>query len=208
MPTICLFVLQSLASNGARGLSVAVHVSKPHSEAVFLAEMAAIAERRDAEAFARLFVHYAPRIKGYLKRLGLDDAAAEDLAQDVMLTVWRRADQFDPARAALSTWIYAIARNRRIDVLRRERHPEPDPMLAPIPLPRGDEALEGEETRARVKEAVALLPPEQAEVLRVFYFEDESHGTIAEAFGLPLGTVKSRLRLALAKLRAILDDLA
>ena len=81
-------------------------------------------------------------------------------------------------------------------------------MLAPIPLPRGDEALEVKETRVRIKEAVALLPPEQAEVLQVFYFEDKSHGTIAEAFGLPLGTVKSRLRLALAKLRAILDDLA
>ncbi len=172
--------------------------------------MADVAERRDRSSFARLFEHFAPRIKAYLIRLGTHPAAAEDLAQDVMLTVWRRAEQFDRSKASPSTWIFTIARNRRIDVLRRARRPEidpDDPALVREPDPPVDEEVDAAKRHRRLREAVTTLPREQADLLRVAFFEDQSHSKIAERFGLPLGTVKSRLRLALAKLRPALEEL-
>ena len=127
-----------------------------------------------------------------------------------MLSVWRRAHQFDRTRAALSTWVYTIARNRRIDALRRERRPDFDPedpaLVGDNELaPRGDRFAEAEQARREVMRAVEQLPAEQAQLLRIFYFEEKPHSVIAEELGLPLGTVKSRLRLALAKLRVLLN---
>jgi RNA polymerase sigma-70 factor (ECF subfamily) len=176
------------------------------------ADLRAVAEGRDREAFGRLFAFYGPRVKAYLRRLGADEAAAEDLTQEVMLSVWRRAQQFDRRRAALSTWIFTIARNRRIDLLRRDRRPDFDPEDPAIvegadTAPRGDQAAETEQIRRAVQRAVDALPKEQAELLRIFYFEEKPHSTIAAELGLPLGTVKSRLRLALSKLRVTLADL-
>jgi len=182
----------------------------PTNDAAILAALLAdVAERRDRHAFARLYRHFAPRVKAYVMRLGTDPAAAEDLAQDVMMTVWHRAEQFDRSKAGLSTWIFTIARNRRIDVLRRERRPEidpEDPALVREPDPPADEEIDTAERHRLLREAVTTLPKEQAELLRVAYFEDQSHSKIAERFGLPLGTVKSRLRLALAKLRPALEE--
>lgn len=179
---------------------------RPNADTL-LADMRAVAERGDWVAFNRLFTFYGERVKAYLRHSGVDDAAAEDLTQDVFSVVWRRAGQFDPRQGALATWIFTIARNRRIDVLRRERRPAPDPtdpVLAPEAPIQGDAAVEAEEMKERIKSAVADLPPEQADLLRAFYFDDKTHVGIADEFGLPLGTVKSRLRLALAKLRVIL----
>jgi RNA polymerase sigma-70 factor (ECF subfamily) len=136
-----------------------------------------------------------------------DPEVAEDLAQETLLTVWRRAGSFDPARAAASTWIFAIARNLRIDVARRERRllpgedgPEPAGPLRP------DAGLAAVQEERRVAAAIATLPVEQLQVVRLAFFSDKPHSEIARDLSLPLGTVKSRLRLAMAKLRALLDD--
>ena len=172
--------------------------------------LALIASRQDRTAFIRLFEQFAPRLKGYLLRLGSDGSGAEDLVQEVMLTVWRRAAQFDPAKASAATWIYTIARNRRIDVIRRERRPEPDENdlgWAPSANEAADQKVEAKQHERRLHQAVRLLPAEQADLLRLAYFKDKSHSEIATELSLPLGTVKSRLRLAMAKLRSALEDL-
>jgi RNA polymerase sigma-70 factor (ECF subfamily) len=169
----------------------------------------ALASGPDRTAFARLFAHFAPRVKSYLRRLGADDALAEELVQEVMLTVWRRAQLFDRRQAGASTWIFTIARNKRIDRLRRERRPEldpDDPALVPEAETPADQQVEAGQRQARLRAAVARLPDEQARLLRLSYFEDKSHSTIADELDLPLGTVKSRLRLALSRLKTLLED--
>jgi RNA polymerase sigma-70 factor (ECF subfamily) len=182
----------------------------PPSEAEALsADIVAIAASGDRAAFARLFQHFAPRLKAFLQRQQLPPARAEELAQEAMLAVWRKAALFDPARAEAATWVFAIARNLRIDALRRERHPEvPDDALAEMEdnQPRADSlVLSGERSR-RLTRALAELTPEQAEVVRLSFFADIAHGGIADRLGLPLGTVKSRLRLAMVKIRKALGD--
>lgn len=199
----------TLAAPEERRLSGRMGIEGKHREDNLAADIRAVAETQDREAFRRLFEFYAPRVKAYLRRAGAVESIAEDLAQDVMLTVWRRAGQFDPARASLSTWVFTIARNRRIDVLRRERRPDvplDDPALAPEPLPRGDNVTELYRMSQLVMRAVEDLPEEQARLLRIFYFEEKPHTAIAEELGLPLGTVKSRLRLAMTRLRAVLGS--
>lgn len=168
----------------------------------------AVGESRDREAFAELFGHFAPRIKAYLLRRGADPAAAEELAQEAMIMVWRRASTFDPARSAASTWIFTIARNKRIDALRREKRPDydpEDPSLVPEAPPAADRAVEVTQQAERLAAAIAELPEEQAALVRMAYYEDKAHGQIAEETALPLGTVKSRLRLAMGRLRKALD---
>jgi RNA polymerase sigma-70 factor (ECF subfamily) len=170
-----------------------------------------IARSADRAAFAELFGHFAPRVKAYMIRLGADDRAAEDLTQETLLTVWRRAASFDRRQAGAATWIFTIARNKRIDLIRRERRPEIDPEdPALVPPPAGDahDVLSAAEDEERVRRALGCLPAEQAEMLRLAFFEDLSHGRIAELRGMPLGTVKSRIRLALARLRSVLAETA
>lgn len=170
----------------------------------------AVAQRADREAFALLFEYFAPRVKSYMLRLGAAPEAAEELSQEAMLTVWRKAALFDPARAGASTWIFAIARNRRIDAIRRERRPriEDDPTDEPLPEPAADTVVAAVERDARLKSAMATLPRDQAEVVRQSFFQDKPHSEIARDLNLPLGTVKSRLRLALTRLRGLVGDLA
>jgi RNA polymerase sigma-70 factor (ECF subfamily) len=168
----------------------------------------AIAARRDKTAFARLFDWYAPRVKGYLLRLGLSAAEAEEAAQDVLVAVWRKADTFDRRQASVSTWIFRIARNRRIDLYRRQKGAlDPDePMLQPERPVAADVGLEAAERESRVRQALTELPPEQLDLVRRAFYEGLSHSEIAEATGLALGTVKSRLRLAFVKLKFRLED--
>lgn len=171
----------------------------------------AIAARQDRAAFRALFDYYAPRLKGYVLRLGAGDAQAEEIAQDVMLTVWRKAEQFDRRQASVSTWIFRIARNRRIDVARRLSKPDLDPeepLLAPSAEPAPDDALNAQDLEERVRVVLQELPKEQLTLLQLAFYEGLSHREIAERAGLPLGTVKSRIRLAFAKMRAQLDDAA
>ena len=168
-----------------------------------------VANARDRAAFLELFDHYAPKLKGFYRRRGLGDAQAEDLVQDVMVAVWQRAAQYDRRQAGVSTWVFTIARNRQIDILRRERRPELDahePALTPSEGPEPDAAYDASQSAERVRRALAGLPDEQAELVRISFYEEASHSAIAERMGLPLGTVKSRLRLALQKLRAALDE--
>ncbi|OWQ84428.1 RNA polymerase subunit sigma [Roseateles aquatilis] len=174
------------------------------------AALCLVAERSDREAFGRLFSHFAPRVKSYLMRTGSSDALAEELAQEALVTVWRKAALFDPAQAAVSTWIFTIARHLRVDAARRHRLDgagdecfEFDDLAADQP----DAAQRIDATRLaqRVREALRRLPPEQAQVLRLSFYDDEPHARIAAELDLPLGTVKSRIRLAMAHLRRLLD---
>jgi RNA polymerase sigma-70 factor (ECF subfamily) len=170
----------------------------------------AISARGDRAAFAALFAHFAPRVKSYLLRLGTGPGQAEDMAQEVLLAVWRKAASFDPAKAEASTWVFAIARNLRIDALRRERHPEvSDEHLEAMADTREDaeSALSATQRGAALRRALKDLPAEQAEVVRLSFFQDKPHGEIERALGIPLGTVKSRLRLAMVRLRAALGEI-
>jgi RNA polymerase sigma-70 factor, ECF subfamily len=171
----------------------------------------AIARRRDRAAFATLFRTFAPKVKAWMLRGGASAAAAEELAQETMLAVWQKAALFDPARAGASTWIFTIARNQRIDALRRERHPcalLPDPVDDPEAPPQADRLLAMGQQEARIRVALADLPADQAEVIRKAFFEDKVHAEIEKELGIPLGTVKSRLRLAMNRLRMALGDLS
>lgn len=167
----------------------------------------AVAVDRDREAFSRLFEYFAPRLKAYLMRSGAPAGAAEDFAQDAMLTVWRKADLFDPSRAGAATWIFTIARNRRLDVLRREGRESslPDLDLTPDEPERPDDLLSEAQEAARLNEAMRQLSPDQMAVLRLAFFKGDAHSEIASALDLPLGTVKSRIRKAMIKLRTILE---
>jgi len=171
--------------------------------------MLAVAAQRDKAAFADLFSYFAPRLKAYLMRLGSDAGLAEELAQEAMIMVWRRAATFDSSQASVGTWVFTIARNKRIDALRRQRRPDldpADPLLLPEPAEPADQRIAALQRQERVRRALTSLPPEQVEVVKMAYFEDKAHGTIAEETDLPLGTVKSRLRLALARLRKALHE--
>jgi RNA polymerase sigma-70 factor (ECF subfamily) len=168
-----------------------------------------IARVADREAFAELFRRFAPRIKSYLRRLGCETGQAEELTQETMVMVWRRATMFDRRRASASTWLFTIARNKRIDLLRRERRPEidpTDPALVPDPAPSAEEPLLLRQRAGRLAAALAELPHEQAELIRLAYFDEHSQSAIAEARRMPLGTVKSRLRLAISRLRRSLEE--
>ena len=173
----------------------------------------AVAEAADRQAFAVLFKHYAPRVKGFLMRSGCAPDVAEDVAQETMVAVWRKAQLYDPARAALSTWIFTIARNLRIDHARRAHEdasggaPEEDsPDFTDDARPE-DELLAAQRWHG-VRRALERLPADQAQVLRLSFFDERPHARIARELAIPLGTVKSRIRLAVAQLRRLLADLA
>jgi RNA polymerase sigma-70 factor (ECF subfamily) len=168
-----------------------------------------VAETRDRSAFAELFDHFAPRLKAYLVRLGSDPAQAEELAQEVMITLWRKAALFDASRASAATWLFRIARNRRIDSLRRDKSgaldPE-DPSLRPAAAEHPDEGMDARTREDRVRLAIESLREDQADLIRRAFFSGLSHSQIAEETGVPLGTVKSRIRLAFSKLRRALEE--
>ena len=168
----------------------------------------AVRDRRDRAAFAQLFRYYAPRLRAMLARTGCRGAAADDIIQDAMMRVWHSAGQFDPARASASAWVYRIARNRQIDILRRTSRPMPEALKAedpPDPDASGQIAFDQE--ARRLKSALDRLSPDQRAVIEQAYMGELSHSEISAATGLPLGTIKSRIRLALDRLRHDLKDL-
>jgi RNA polymerase sigma-70 factor (ECF subfamily) len=158
---------------------------------------------RDREAFASLYRRYLPRVIAFLRKRNADEAIAAEIAQEVLLTVWKRAGAYDASRASAASWIFTIARNRYIDRLRRERRPEvdrADPAFAEADHA-PDSALDATRRAEMLEAAIASLPPEQGELVRLAFLEGKSYRDIAEERGLPLGTVKSRFRLAFEKLR-------
>lgn len=169
--------------------------------------LARIGQGQCKDAFSDLFAYYAPRIKSFYMKSGMDAATADELAQETMINVWQKSGSFDPAKAKASTWIFTIARNKRIDFFRKEGRPLPDltdpSMLGHIDERqwRPDVASEEEAASDALSDAMKDLPEEQMEMIKKAYFEDKSQRDIAEETGLPLGTVKSRMRLALDKLR-------
>ena len=174
------------------------------TEVPWAAHIRRVHEARDQQAFAELFTHFAPRVKAFLIRSGASDAIAEECTQDVLATLWHKAHLFDPARASAATWIFTIARNRKIDVLRRHARPEPaaeDLSWGPEPEPDQAEAMTIRQWSVQLDAALATLPDKQRDLIERAYFGDKSHSEIAEETGLPLGTIKSRIRLALERLR-------
>ncbi|MCV2870265.1 sigma-70 family RNA polymerase sigma factor [Defluviimonas sp. WL0002] len=170
--------------------------------------MIAVRDRRDRAAFARLFDYYAPRLKSVTLRSGTPAAEAEDIVQDVMLAVWHKASQYDPARADVSGWIYRIARNRQIDLARRKARPEPeDLMLDASHAPEADQIVAMAQEAGELRRALGQLAPEQKRLIEKAYLGDMSHVEIREDTGLPLGTIKSRIRLGLERLRYELKEL-
>jgi RNA polymerase sigma factor (sigma-70 family) len=170
--------------------------------------VSAVAQRQDRQAFARLFDHFAPRLNAYLLRLGAESGLAEELTQEVLVTLWRKAEQFDPAKSSVPTWLYRIARNRRIDMLRRDRVDFMDPLEADLDIPddpQTDRMLDLQQREERLRHALVSLPPEQLDLVRLAFYDGLSHSEIAEKVRLPLGTVKSRIRLAFGRLRKRLE---
>jgi RNA polymerase sigma-70 factor (ECF subfamily) len=171
--------------------------------------LAVLKSASDETAFAELFRFYAPRLKSYMRKLGAADDLAEELAQEAMAVVWRKAHLFEPEKASAGTWIFSIARNLRIDAFRRQKRPEidlDDPALTPDhPISPEAELDCGQQARA-VRTALASLPAEQATIVRLSFFEDKPHAEISNQLGIPLGTVKSRMRLAFQRFRKALGD--
>ena len=185
--------------------------SKQLMEQDFSGMVIAVARTRDRAAFTALFDHFAPRIKAYLLRAGADEALADELAQEALLAVWRKADSFDPTRATAATWIFTIARNLRIDRYRKgwrdvsvgDDLPETIDEATPP-----DDLVSDAERGERVRHALRQLPPEQIKVIELSFFEEQPHAEIAKTLGIPLGTVKSRIRIAMTKLRDLVSELS
>jgi RNA polymerase sigma-70 factor (ECF subfamily) len=185
--------------------------SATHRTPDHAALIVAIAECRDRGAFAELFAHFAPRIKSLLLRSGAPAELAEEVAQDAMLTVWRKAHLFDPAGASASGWIFRIAHNLRIDAARRAQRADRMASEVALELPEvvAPEAIVGAaQMEEKVRFAIAQLSADQLKVITLSFFESRPHSEIAEILQLPLGTVKSRIRLAFQRLRALLDEVA
>ncbi len=171
--------------------------------------MDAVARNQDRDAFARLHRHFAPKLAAWMARAGMSQAHIEDIVQDCMVAVWRKAPLYDTAHGGVSTWIFAIARNLRVDHSRRKANREMLPLNDWDDMddqPDGESRLLAAESETQVRRALERLPQEQKQVLIEAYFADKPQSSIAQGLGVPLGTVKSRLRLALAKLRALLED--
>jgi RNA polymerase sigma-70 factor (ECF subfamily) len=169
-----------------------------------------IAERADPAAFRELYQAYGPRVKAYMMRKGADAGTAEDLAQETLLAVWRKAALYAGDKGSTTTWVFAIARNLRIDRLRREVPWQelPEERLAEASgEPPADEAIAEKERQAHVQAALTTLPSDQKEVVSLAYLEGLSHSEIAARLGIPLGTVKSRMRIAYRKVRDALGAL-
>lgn len=184
---------------GEKGFEKVLRVKETWS-----AEMAAV-QAGDRAAYAALFRHFAPRVKAFLMKSGTPAALAEEVAQDVMATLWQKSAQFDPAKASVATWVFTIARNRVIDLSRRDRRVEPKALEVETEPDQADVYAAAEESR-RLVEALGELPEKQRSLIQRAFWGELSHSELAQETGLPLGTIKSRIRLALDRLRARLNE--
>ena len=198
-------------------LGLALRVTQPPNDdpPERLAQMhrsliARIAGNRDREAYRALFVHFGPRVKALMLKAGADHAQADDLVQDVMMTVWRKAELYTPERGAVSTWIYTIARNARIDRLRRNSsraYEDLEGMELPSDDPSSEDVAFASQRAERVGQALAELPDDQKQIIELAYVHDMPQIEIAGTLAIPLGTVKSRMRLAYGKLKVKLEEM-
>lgn len=171
-------------------------------DAKWVACVERIRRAQDQTAFAELFRHFAPRVKGFLMKSGVSEGLAEECTQEVMATLWRKSHLYDPSRASVATWVFTIARNRKIDMLRKYNRPEPEDLpWGPEEEPDQADVLALQQESRKLTQALVALPAKQRELLEKAYFGDLSHSEIAAETGLPLGTIKSRIRLALERLR-------
>ncbi len=171
------------------------------------AQILRVRNHRDEAAFAALFSHFAPRIKGFLIKSGASGTMAEECAQETMITLWHKAHLFDPSRASAATWIFTIARNKKIDAFRRAARPEPEDLpWGPEPEPEAADALALSQETEHLATALNALPEKQRDIVKRAYYGDLTHSELAEETGLPLGTIKSRIRLALDRLRQTLNE--
>ena len=213
------FVPVILVFDRSPGLNCARHVSKQVSsvltsesaqkleDASFEDLLIDIGANRNKQAFAVVFEYFAPRLKSFLMRSGLSPDQAEELAQETMLAVWHKASNFNPDKASASTWLYTIARNKKIDLFRKNDRPEPDPndpYFQENVFNAQDDTISASRESDQIVEAMKSLPQEQANLVHMAFFEEKTHQEIAEKTGIALGTVKSRIRLALQKLETAL----
>jgi RNA polymerase sigma-70 factor (ECF subfamily) len=191
--------------------------SKPASDAAVALRtrmgdnLVAIGTSRDEAAFSDVYSYYGGRVKSFLMGKGMTEEVSEELTQEIMITVWRRAESYDPAKAAASTWLFTIARNRRIDYLRANSRVEvelDDDMLDLENTESESQAkyVDDAQAASRLKDALEKLPQEQRQVMHLSYFRGQSHGAIAQWLDLPIGTVKSRIRLAMQAVRTSLQS--
>jgi len=211
---VALAIETTLRHNSRRSQGVKAKSASFKMEATLSNEQLAtlieeIASDKSREAFSQLFEHYAPRLKAFGLKQGVTHSKVEELVQETMLMVWRKAESFDSSRGTASNWIFTIMRNKRIDMFRRQKHPEYEldedmDMVDPDATP--DEQVNAFQERDRIREAVTSLPEAQMEIVQKAFFEDKSHGEIAKELDIPLGTVKSRIRLAVARLRILVEE--
>lgn len=158
--------------------------------------------------FATLFSHFAPRVKAYILRSGLVESVAEELMQETMLLMWRKAHLYNVAKAAASTWIFTLARNQSIDWMRKQKYPEYafDDSYDLLPDDARSDAGEQLVISKHLKNLISDLPENQAQVIYMSFYEGRAHAEIAERLGIPLGSVKSRIRLACEKIKLAWRD--
>jgi RNA polymerase sigma factor (sigma-70 family) len=185
-----------------RKTNVSGSVADTAKRVEWVGHLEAIRDRQDQQAFAELFRHFAPRVKAFLMKSGSAADFAEECTQDVMATLWRKAHMFDGTKASVSTWIFTIARNRKIDMIRKDRRPEPEDLhWGPESEPSAAEIMAIQQDSDELARALSSLPDKQRKLIERAYFGELSHSEIAAETGLPLGTIKSRIRLALDRLR-------
>jgi RNA polymerase sigma-70 factor (ECF subfamily) len=175
-------------------------------------DLIVLVERRDADAFAILYDRHGGAAYSLAHRIVGDPAVAEDVTQEAFLSLWRSGGRFDAARGSVRSWTLGIVRNRSIDALRRASGPAPKLDLDDDGVLEGqasgeltDAAAIRRETAERVRGALGELPDEQSQVIGLAYFGGFTHSEIAELLGMPLGTVKGRMRLGLEKIRTMLE---
>ena len=195
----------------ARVMSIAD--ASPGEPGYWSGQMQAVARRRDQDCFMRIYDHFAPRVRLYLRGLGAPEAIAEELAQEALLRLWQRADSYDANRSTLSTWLFRIARNLHIDRLRRENHwiavdVEPELEFEEEPENPAFSSAESYAAHADLNERIERLSATQARLIRMSYFEAKSHQQISDELGMPLGTVKSSIRRAFLRLQSSVQGAA
>ena len=183
-------------------------INKATGDELFQKCMVEVGDNQDKEAFSIIFKHFSPRLKSYFIKAGATDNQAEEIIQEVMISVWTKASSYDKSKSSVSTWLYTIARNKRIDRIRKEkRHyllESDDGLEVPVDSPQEDEIMSTQLSK-RMEEYIKSLPVEQAKLLKLSYFHEKTHVDISNELNIPLGTVKSRIRLALSKIRNLAE---